>query len=146
MARVLTMALWVVTASLVSTIGTAQVVNAASATSELSTGFTGQGLPTRQPLPDHVVYRILFRKAIAFNERAKTWDAQGKNGDVLRSLIKRRVQMGNAEAQFFDRVAAEHQQEIKFVLIHDIRQPAALMLFNVMAVLLEGCGLVPKFS
>lgn len=68
---------------------------------------------TIKAMPDQRIYRFLLRKAAAFNDRANLWDAQGKNGNGLRSIIKTSARMSDADFQTFNQVALEHEQEVK---------------------------------
>ena len=78
-----------------------------------SVGQTQQ--PATKTVPDYVLYRFLFRKAVFLNERADALDAQGKKGDNLRSIIKLQTQMNDAELQVFNQTVLKHDQEIRAV-------------------------------
>lgn len=60
-------------------------------------------------VPDHVLYRHLFRKIAAFRERAEEWDRQGKNGNALRYLVHRQAGLVSSQAAAFDEILQEYE-------------------------------------
>jgi hypothetical protein len=66
-------------------------------------------------VPDHIVYRHLFRHAAALKAKADETERQGRDAAHLRGFFKRKANLSDEQARMLEQIAAQCALEIKAI-------------------------------
>lgn len=66
-------------------------------------------------MPDHIVYRHLFRHVAAFEAKADDLERQGKEAKTFRGFFKHKADLSDYQAQMLDQISAQCALEIKLI-------------------------------
>lgn len=69
--------------------------------------------PEAQEIPDHAVYRVLFRRIAANKARADEIERRGGDAGGLRSAFQRRANLDDRQAQMLERIAWQAALEMQ---------------------------------
>ena len=66
----------------------------------------------RTTVPEHIIYRQLFRHVVILKKKAEEEERKGRDGTAHRSLYKQNAKLNDSEAAILEQIATESDRQI----------------------------------